>query len=59
MRSAKRNRQDAARRPKTKHLTQAERLHKRRWKRKNGPAALKRKAARTHLQPKPVVDTLE
>lgn len=34
------------------HLTTAEKLHKRRLKRKLGPSAQRRAAAREHLQPK-------
>ena len=37
---------------KVKHHTPAEKMPMRRHKRKFGPAALKRKARRAHLQPK-------
>lgn len=54
MRQSKQRKQ-ARNRFKPVHLTQAEKLHRRRVKRKQGPAALKRKAAREKLQRKTAV----
>ncbi len=51
MRKAKRDRQDAARKPKTPKLTQAEK-HARRKARKNGPSGQRRAERRKHLQPR-------
>ena len=39
-----------------KHHTPAEKMAMRRAKRKNGPAAMRRKERRLHLQPKPVAE---
>lgn len=39
-----------------KHHTLAERMAMRRAKRKKGPAAMRRKERRLHLQPKPVAE---
>ena len=51
MRSAKRDRQAEANR-KIPTFTTAEKLHKRRDRRKNGPSALRRAERRERLQPK-------
>lgn len=56
MRKAKSARQH---KPKVPRLTQAEKLHKRRFKRKHGPSAQRRKKAREYLQPKTVTPTEE
>jgi hypothetical protein len=51
----RRAKQNARPKPKVKHYTPTERMALRRHKRKFGPAALRRKEARKHLQPKPPV----